>query len=193
MKILWIDTETTGLNPVVNDIISIALIVEIDGEVKDKLYLKIQPINPENVTDEALVINGFKREELSTFTPPKEALNKILKFLERYVYKYKKNKTMEDKFVLAGYNVLFDSLMLSEFCKKLNYKYLGALIDYHKIDVASLVLFLKMNNKIKMEGYKLVNVAKYLNTPIKAHDAESDIEATREIAYKLLNKIEIKK
>lgn len=192
MKILWIDTETTGLNPFEHDILSIALIVEINGEVKDELYLKIQPINPNNITDEALKINGFTREELSTFLSPREGLNKILRFLERYVDKYKKNKTMEDKFVLAGYNVTFDSAMLSEFCKKLNYKYLGALVDYHKIDIASLVLFLKMHNKIKMDGYKLVNVAEYLQASIQAHDAQSDIRATREIAYKLLDKIEVK-
>jgi len=191
MKILWIDTETTGLNPFEHDIVSIALIVEINGEVKDELYLKIQPINPENITDEALKINGFTREELSTFLPPREGLNKILRFLEKYVDKYKKNKTMEDKFVLAGYNVTFDSAMLSEFCKKLGYKYLGALVDYHKIDIASLVLFLKMHNKIKIDGFKLVNVAEYLQASIQAHDAQSDIRATREIAYKLLDKIKV--
>jgi len=94
--------------------------------------------------------------------------------------------------VLAGYNVIFDSSMLSEFCKKLGYKYLGALIDYHKIDIASLVLFLKMHNKIKIDGFKLVNVAEYLQASIQAHDAQSDIRATREIAYKLLDKIDIK-
>ena len=192
MKILWIDTETTGLNPFNHDIVSLALIVEIDGEVKDELYLKCQPINWDNVTDEALNINGFTREQLKTFMTPQEALNKTLRFLEKYVNKYKKNKTMEDKFVLAGYNVTFDSAMLSEWCKKLNYKYLGALVDYHKLDIASLVLFLKMHNKIKIDGFKLVNVAEYLQASIQAHDAQSDIRATREIAYKLLDKIEVK-
>ena len=191
MKILWIDTETSGLNPVKNDILSIALIVEINGEVKDKLYLKIQPINPQNVSDEALSINGFTRKELSTFLPPNEALNKIIKFLEKYIDKFKKNKKMEDKFVLAGYNVLFDALMLTEFCNKLNYKYLGSLVDYHKLDIASIVLFLKMHDKINIDGYKLINVAESLKASINAHDAQSDIEATREIAYKLLDKIKI--
>lgn len=192
MKILWIDTETIGLNPSKHDIISLALIVEIDGKVQDELYLKCQPIDWDNITDEALKINGFTKEQLKSFITPQEALKKILKFLEKYVDKYKKNKTMKDKFILAGYNVTFDSTMLSEWCQKLNYKYLGALIDYHKLDIASLVLFLKMHNKIKIDGFKLIDVAKYLQASIQAHDAQSDIRATREIAYKLLNKIQIK-
>jgi len=192
MKLLWVDTETSGLNPFEHDILSIALLVEIDGEIKDKLYLKIQPINPDNVTDEALKINGFTRDELKTFMKSQKALRKILNLLEKYVDKYKKNKTMEDKFVLAGYNVTFDSSMLSEFCKKLGYKYLGAFLDYHKLDIASLVLFLKANNKLKIDGFKLINVAKHLQASIQAHDALSDIEATREISYKLLEKITFK-
>ncbi|MGD2071868.1 MAG: 3'-5' exonuclease [Candidatus Thorarchaeota archaeon] len=192
MKILWIDTETTGLNPFEHDIVSLALIVEINNEVKDELYLKIQPINWNTINDEALKVNGFTKEELKTFDKPQEALKKVLRFLEKYVDKYKKNKSMEDKFVLAGYNVTFDSAMLAEWCKKLNYKYLGALIDYHKLDIASLILFLKMHNKIQIEGFKLVKVAEYLQASIQSHDAQSDIRATREIAYKLLDKIDIK-
>lgn len=192
MKILWIDTETTGLNPFDHDIISLALIVEIDGEVKDELYLEIQPINWDKITDEALAINKFTKEQLKTFLPPRQALSKVLLFLEKYVNKYKKNKTMEDKFVLVGYNVTFDSAMLSEWCKKLNFKYLGALIDYHKLDIASIVLFLKMHNKIQIDGFKLVKVAEYLNASLDAHNAQSDIRATREIAYKLLERIDIK-
>jgi DNA polymerase-3 subunit epsilon len=192
MKILWCDTETSGLNPFEHDILSLALIVEIDGIVKDELYLEIQPINWNTITDEALAINKFTREQLKTFIPPQEALKKVLTFLERYVDKYKKNKTMEDKFVLAGYNIIFDSAMLSEWCKKLGFKYLGALFDYHKIDIASLVLFLKMNNKIQMEGFKLINAAKQMGIEFNAHNSLDDIKTTREIAYKILEKIEVK-
>ena len=192
MKILWCDVESTGLNSVEHDIVSIALIVEIDGEIKDELYLEIQPINWNTISDEALKINGFTIEQLKTFMKPQEALDKIIYFLAKYVDRYKKDKKMEDKFVMSGYNVRFDSEMFCSWCKKLGYKYIGAFIDYHIIDIASLVLFLKMHGKIKMEGFKLVNVASYLNASIDAHNAQSDIRATREIALKLLNKIEVK-
>ena len=42
---------------------------------------------------------------------------------------------------------------------------------------------------IDITGYKLVDIAQYFSTTILAHDAQSDIRATREIAYKLLDKI----
>ena len=189
MKILWFDCETTGLNAVENDIISLAMIIEIDGEIKDKLYLKIQPHNYETVSDEALKINGFTREDLKTFLPPKEAHTQIVKFFAKYVDKYKKFKTMEDKLVPAGYNVLFDIQFLAEFFKKCGDKYFGAFVDYHKLDIASIVLFLKMHKKINLKGYKLVNVAEHLEIAIDAHNAESDILVTRDVAYKLINKI----
>jgi DNA polymerase III epsilon subunit-like protein len=192
MKILWFDVETTGLNSVENDIISLAMIIEIDGIVMEELYLKIQPCNPDNISNEALTINGFKREEFSTFLPPKEAHKQIITFFNKYVDKYKKNKTINDKLIPAGYNVLFDVQFLSEFFKKVGDNYFGSFVDYHKLDVASIVLFLQMHNKIKIEGYKLINVANYLNASINAHDAQSDIRATREVAYKLLEKIEVK-
>jgi DNA polymerase III epsilon subunit-like protein len=192
MKILWFDCETTGLNPIQNDIISLAMIIEIDGEVTDKLYLKIQPHSFENISDEALKINGFTREDLKTFLPPKEAHKQIATLLAKYVDKFKKFKTMEDKLIPAGYNVLFDIQFLSEFFKKCDDNYFGSFIDYHKLDVASIVLFLQMHKKIDIKGYKLINVAEYLQASIDAHNAESDIAVTRDIAYKLLNKIEVK-
>jgi DNA polymerase-3 subunit epsilon len=192
MKILWFDCETTGLNPIQNDIISLAMIIEIDGEIKDKLYLKIQPHSFENISDEALKINGFTKEDLKTFLPPKEAHKQIVSFFAKYVDKFKKFKTMEDKLIPAGYNVLFDIQFLSEFFKKCGDNYFGSFIDYHKLDVASIVLFLQMHKKIDIKGYKLINVAEYLQASIDAHNAESDIAVTRDIAYKLLNKIEVK-
>jgi oligoribonuclease (3'-5' exoribonuclease) len=42
VKIFWFDTETTGLDPVVNSIVQLAAIIEIDGEVvppTDELYI----------------------------------------------------------------------------------------------------------------------------------------------------------
>jgi oligoribonuclease (3'-5' exoribonuclease) len=156
MKILWIDVESSGLNSIEHDILSLALIVEIDGEVKDKLYLEIQPINWDTISDEALKINGFTREQLKTFMEPKVALDKVIYFLAKYIDRYKKDKKMEDKFVMCGYNVRFDSEMFSSWCKKLGYKYIGAFIDYHIIDIASIVLFLKMHGKFNMDGFKLV-------------------------------------
>ena len=43
-----------------------------------------------------------------------------------------------------------------------------------------------------MEGFKLINAAQHLGIEFNAHNSMSDIEATREIAYKFLERIEVK-
>ncbi len=71
--------------------------------------------------------------------------------------------------------------------------YCGSYIDYHKLDVASLVLFFKIRGYLPdLEGYKLVDVCKALNIELNAHKAEDDIIATRKVYRILMDKIEIK-
>ena len=188
MKILWLDCEATGLDPKIHDIVSLACLVEIDGEIKDTLELKIQPINWDTISPEALKINGFTLEQLKTFDEPKIAHKKLIDFLSKYVNRYDRN----DKFQMAGYNVGFDVGMLGEQFKKVGDKYYGAWLDYHKIDIASLVQLLTLKNVLHLSSYKLINVVKDFDIKLDAHNALSDIKATRELCYKLLDKIEFK-
>ena len=60
-KILWIDTETTGLSAKDNGLTEVACIVEIDGVIKDKLLVKINPFTYSKnvvVEDEALKLTN---------------------------------------------------------------------------------------------------------------------------------------
>lgn len=187
MKILYFDCETTGLDAKINDIITISMRIEIDGIIKDKLDLKIQPHNWDTIEQGALDVNKITREQLKDFMLPVEAHKQIVKLFSKYVDKYKKFKTSEDKLVPAGYNVLFDVLFLTEFFKKCGDNYLGSFIDYHKLDTSSLVLFLKLHKIINCEGYKLTQVAKALDINMdNAHNAGCDIDATIELNKKIL-------
>ena len=49
-KLLYFDTETTGLDPVRNGIIQIAGIIVIDGEVKEEFNIKMQPHENDEIT-----------------------------------------------------------------------------------------------------------------------------------------------
>lgn len=189
MKILWFDVETTGLDPVKNDIVTLSALIEIDGKVERSLDLKIQPIDWGNIEEEALKINGLTVEEMKTFDSPKIAHEKLVAFFERYINRYDST----DKFQPAGYNITFDMLFLAEFFKKCGDKYFGSWVDYHKFDVATLVQFLHLKGTLDLENYKLVTVGNAMGIEFKAHDAKADIIATRDICYKLLNMIEVKK
>jgi DNA polymerase-3 subunit epsilon len=191
MKILWFDCETTGLDPKLNDIVTLSMIIDIDGKIVDRLDVKMQPKNWDAISPEALKVNGLTIEQLKTFEAPSVAHAKIKAFFGKYVDQFKKNKTMEDKFVPAGYNVTFDVQFLAEFFAKQGDKYFGAWVDYHKLDIASIVLFLKMHKVLDIQGFKLVEVAKALGIEFAAHDAAADIETTRTVALRLLEKIKV--
>ena len=47
-------------------------------------------------------------------------------------------------------------------------------------------MFLEYKKLIILESHKLVDVCKYFDIKIDAHDALSDIKATRELIYKLM-------
>ncbi len=189
-KIAWIDGETTGLDSLQNDLLTFSVIIEIDGEIKDKLNLEMQPFNYQSITDEALRINGMSVEQIKKFPPAHEAHKKIVALFSKYVDRYNKN----DKLIPAGYNVGFDVDFLFKLFQKCGDPYCGSYLDYHKLDVASLVLFFKINGFFpNLEGFKLSEVAKALNVELNAHKAEDDILATREIYNILMDKIELKK
>lgn len=188
MKVLWIDSETSGLSPIENDILTLALLVEIDGEIKDELYLEIQPTNWNSISIEALKINKLTIEQLKTFDLPIVAHERLEQFLSKWIDRYDK----KDKFQPAGYNVEFDCEFLGQFFKKVGDKYYGAWVDYHKFDVATLVQLLALKKVIKLSSYKLVNVAKHFNIEFDAHNAMSDIKATRQLCYKILDRIDFK-
>ena len=44
-KILWLDVETTGLDPNRNGLIQLAILMDIDGELVDKIQINIQPFD----------------------------------------------------------------------------------------------------------------------------------------------------
>lgn len=195
MKLFYFDVETSGLDAKQNDILTLSGLIEIDGEIKDTINLQMQPFNYESISPEALKVNGLTLEQIKTFDKPEIAKQKLEVFFNKYVNKYKKNKTSEDKLLPAGYNVLFDIQFLSEFWLKNGDKYFGSYMDYHKLDLASIILFLKYKGVLSFPGYKLIDVAKALGCTFKAeaHDAESDILVTREIGNKIMKLIEVKK
>ena len=188
-KLVWIDGETTGLDSLQNDIITLSIIIEINGQIEDKLNLEMQPFNYQSITDEALRINGMSIEQIKKFPQPHEAHKKIVKLFEKYINRFDKN----DKLTPCGYNVGFDVDFLFKLFQKCGDPYCGSYIDYHKLDIASIVLFFKIQGYFPdLEGYKLVDVCKALNIELDAHKAEADIVATRQIYYKLMDKIELK-
>ena len=188
-KIFWYDVETSGLKEEEHAILSLSGIIEIDGNIIDQINLKMKPFQGDKIVQEALDINGFSIEQIKTFDDPKIAFNKLINFLSKYINRYDK----KDKLTLAGYNIIkFDIPFLEQLFKKCSDKYFGSWVNGEPIDVYQIVIMMKRMKVLELEGAKLEIVADNLNIPLKAHDAKEDILATREIYYRLMDKIEVK-
>lgn len=183
-KCLWFDTETTGLNHHKNDIIQIACMVEIDGVIVDEFESKLRPFDPSNVELKALEVNGLILQEVMNYPDPKTVHKNLIKFLARHIDKYNK----QDKFAPAGYNVKFDIDFLMSFFKKCGDSYYGSYLNYKAIDPLYLLHMMDQQGKISLINYKLKTVCDHFGIFIEAHEALSDIKATREL-HRLLWKM----
>ena len=181
-KIFYFDTETTGLDPKRHDIIQLAYIVEIDGKIVDENSFRLQPSNYDTIEKAALEVNKTTIEQLKGYPESQLVHGQIVNLLDKYVDKYDKM----DKFLPAGYRINFDMDMFREFFKKNNHKYFGSYFGYHMLDPIPFLFFLELKGLIKLESHKLVDVCKHFGIELDAHDALSDIKATRQLIYKLM-------
>jgi len=180
-KILWTDTETTGLDSKKNSAIEIAAIVEIDEEVKDQFSIQIKPLENKEISDRALEINGRTREEIAEFTPVDLAILSFKKRLEKHVNKFDSS----DKFIVAGYNIGFDINFIRALFHDVGDKYYGSYFFNCPLDVYSDVAKLVSKTDLRLPNYKLSTVCNHIGIEIDAHDPVSDITATRELYYRL--------
>lgn len=177
MKILFIDTETGGIDPLENSLLSLGLVCWENLKIKDKLEIFISK-EKYNVTKKALEINKIDLDELRTKgISEKEAKNKLLNFL--------KENFEDEKIVLAGHNVNFDISFLKKIFES-NDEF-NQYFSYRAIDTATIFKFLSLRGDVTAEINSLDDAIKYYNIKIKKrHGALDDCLATAEIFTKML-------
>ena len=185
-KILWIDTETTGLNPDKHGIRELGYIIEINGEIVEKDVLYINPLScikkDVAIDPKALELSGVTIEDITTYPQSIDMFLKFQKLLQKYINIDDKN----DNFTIAGYNPKFDYDFLFKWFEDNGIiKSFNQYFNYKVLDVFPIVMTLKYLNIIDTENDKLKTVCEYFNIPINAHNALSDITATRELFLKL--------
>jgi DNA polymerase-3 subunit epsilon len=179
-KIFWFDVETTGLNPVLNDIISFAVLVEIDGKIVDEFQWNCQPFSYKNMSQKALEVSGFTLEQIKTFMRPEAMYEALISLLEKYANRYDRS----DKFVVGGYNVAFDIEFLFNFFKKNHDPWFGSWFNHKYLDPFPLVRvfdYCGVREICDLKDNKLQTLAAAYNIPIQAHDSLSDIKATKRL------------
>lgn len=189
MKLLFLDTETTGLDLIKNGIVQISGIIDIDGEVKEEFDFKCRPFQGKFVTNEALNVIKKTKDEVLALPDPTVTYKQLLSVMEKYIDRY--NKT--DKFYLVGQNVKFDYDMMTQWFKDNGNSYFYAYVAYHLIDIITITALFNLAGIIKTQNMKLATIAEHYGIKFEAHNSMEDIRVTRQIFYKYLRHIEIKK
>lgn len=183
MKLLFLDTETTGTDPKKHGVIQIAGIVEIDGDIKEEFNFKCQPFPGQLISQDALKINGITLEQIKTFPMPGDTYKELETIFSKHIDRYDKT----DKFYLVGQNIRFDYDMLTEFFMRNSNPYLYGYISYHLIDLIAITAMFTLAGKLKTANMKLMSIAEAMGIKFNAHDAMEDIKVCHEIFHRYKN------
>lgn len=172
------DVETTGLDSRLNDVIEFSL-YRLDGddpEVAQKTWL-LRPFNFDNISADALRINGHKLEEIKRYPDP----NKVIVEIENWLAE---DMVTTSERALLGQNISFDKDMLEQLWKKC-----GSSDSFpfgrRYLDTMVAEMFIDFCRGEDAEGYSLNNLSKkYGVKNDKAHSAAADVRATREVFLK---------
>ena len=162
-----IDTETTGINPLIHEVVEFAGIrVEKDGtESTFHTYIRPKNMNPDFVEGpyKEIVAQQFekRRHLFESARPITEVYSGILNFL---------NGT-----ILIGHNIAFDEYMLNANLYKAG---IDKMVPYNKIDTKALAIEHLFPKGLKSAS--LDTVRKFLNLSSDgAHTAMKDVEDTK--------------
>jgi DNA polymerase III alpha subunit (gram-positive type) len=188
------DTETTGLEPKIHEIIELSLLrltlKETGFEPDQKTWL-IKALNPATIQDDALAINGHKKEDILWQTPfgrenyikPSDAIIEIEDWIAD-------DKMSAHDRVFAGQNPMFDfehMIALWERCQSLDTFPFRTGFNKLIIDTMQLALFFDICIGRKREKYNLGSLIKDFGIKKeKAHRADADTRMTSDLLVKFI-------
>lgn len=183
VKRLFLDVETTGLSPVKNGIIEIAMIMDINGKSHEYTF-KCRPLECDQVTACALKVTGVSLEQINEWTDPKEVKATVCKILSNAVNTFD-NK---DKFFLYAYNSPFDAQFLRNWFTKQGDPFYGSYFFHPDICIMRMAMELLIEERSTMENFALKTVATHvLGSPENTdwHNPLTDVRIARKLYYYL--------
>lgn len=139
------DVETTGYDPMTQEIIEIGLVLvnQETLEIINTLDVKVRPEHLETATEDALKFNGYNPADWRNALTLKEAIN---------LYAEKTKGA-----IFCAHNVTFDWSFINEAFKKTGVK---DQMDYHRLDLLTMI-WLKYRNS-GLQKFRLNEAAKFL-------------------------------
>lgn len=181
-RLLFIDTETGGLDPGKHSLLSVALVVWEGGKIVDAQEWLIND-GILSVTAEALAVNRIDlvKHRQTALSPP-ESIDKLLAFIGRHF-------PGQEKITLAGHNVHFDIGFLKSFFSA-NNKDFSEFFSHRVIDTSSILHYLHLAGKLKQKAVSSDEAFALFGIKVEGrHTALGDALATARLFTKLLRLI----
>lgn len=196
------DTETTGLDPLQNDVIELSmfrLLPNDDGsyEEQQRTWL-VKAVNPKTISDEALNKNGHKREDIlhiskfgkENYLLPQDVVDQVEAWM------MEDNVSAVDR-VFAGQNPKFDIDFLKELWRRCGRPtendfpfFIGN--GNRVIDTKQIVVLFDICTGRRRKYYNLSSLVKALGVKKgKAHKADEDTRMTKDLLMVLISIIKM--
>lgn len=183
MKIMYFDTETTGVNFSKNELVQVGGIIEDNHKILAEFNIYSRPKNIESIDPKALEINGFSIQQMLAFPPAEESFKNFYEIIKKYI----DINNRHDRFIPAGQKIGFDIIFIkrwiSQNCDNIHPI---TIFNHNEIDLITLVQMAKYYGFYKGSS-RLIDVCGWLGVELlKAHDALADAKATRECIHKIM-------
>ena len=189
MILLYIDTETTGLDTATCSIWQLSgYISDTATGVSDSFDYKMRPYRNEIISKEAAAKTGVTQEELDSYPSQSEVFSSFTALLGKYV-------DLEDwnqRVTPVGYNVSFDlDFLRAWFTFNNSATLFSRNIYFPGVDVMYLAAYYLLGERSKMRNFQLSTVYEKLTgkSLANAHNAMADIDATRELLNVIVGKL----
>lgn len=187
MRFLWCDVETTGLDPTNASAFQIAFILVDNGREYGERCFRFNPLSETILYHEdAGKVHGYTKEQIESFPSEREIAPNIIRFLGDATNLFASDGSRFEKMIFAGYNSdEFDWNHVKAVLERND-----ARMDDYFCGKADVFKQVKRAGDARVLPYlpnrKLGTVCDHFQIKMeRAHDALSDIRATREVAKSL--------
>lgn len=183
-KLLFVDVETSGLDPEKHGIIQFAASLDVGSHTYIDVDYKMKPFPEDETSAETLAFHGITETTLAGYLDPRDAFRQFKAELIKYIDPYNK----KDKAFLIGYNAQFDDRFLRAWFKKNGDKYYGAYFWWPPIDVAVLLSMAYAKKRRDFPNFQLGTVVSVLEEVVDTtgfHDAAFDLKITKALFYQV--------
>jgi DNA polymerase III alpha subunit (gram-positive type) len=176
MKLLYLDTETTGVNPIDHSLHQVSMIYE-DQIGTQEFDFKIKPYK--DIFSPALKKGEIYIETLNQYPDQRESFSEFLTTLDSLV----DSRDPRDKLFLIGYNISFDEQFIRQWFHDNDNNFYGSYFWNPSIDVMTLAMNRLMFKRSLMPNFKLETVCQMFNiyNTGQQHEGMNDVIMTRKL------------